>query len=613
MSKRHWGYVREAIVCFVYLLVRKFGFPVEEGPPSTDGKCIYLPLLPVDADVNIPKPYQHPEQCEAVCVGCTWHEGAHCLYTDFDSSKRLEIKHQGGLVNSVYQGIEDTRIERRVSQEYRGAGRDLAASTATMVEVGNIKQDLQSPGNVFAQYVDAWGRVYVNDQPALAPLVEKYRARLQEIVGDFGVTRIDSMLSMRYRKLESTDDSCDLAWDMLRLLKELDEEERKKQEQQQQQGANGDPNSGNGNGDPSAAQDGDDGDADGQPSDGDGSDGQGDSTAQAGGDADADGDTDGAGQPDQAGDPGAPGAPPGQQDGEGAGKGKGISTGASQILGDQDVKDEPLVDLAKAMMQVASGAGPKAPHRYDIPLSASADANQFNAVQELMQSEANVLRSRLVNFLLASMEEEREQTFSGKLSSSRLARIPVGDLRVFNRKIETEELDTALCLVMDASGSMRGHRGIEAQKMLVMIGEATSRLDVALEVLSFKSGLQHVEGIKLFETPYRDSLERIGGYLKNCTGGTELGHGLIQAAYRLLARPEKRKVLFALTDGETGDVDLTKAAVNFLARNGIEVVAFGIETNAVAAYFPQHLIVNDATTLGGDVLRCLSQFLKRAA
>ena len=100
---------------------------------------------------------------------------------------------------------------------------------------------------------------------------------------------------------------------------------------------------------------------------------------------------------------------------------------------------------------------------------------------------------------------------------------------------------------------------------------------------------------------------------------TPLGESLILAARRLLLRPERRKVLFCLTDGkpvvgawdEAVTFDHACRAVRILSGAGIEPVGIGIREECVGDIFPSYAIIRSMEDLPGGFLKELSRVLTR--
>ena len=81
---------------------------------------------------------------------------------------------------------------------------------------------------------------------------------------------------------------------------------------------------------------------------------------------------------------------------------------------------------------------------------------------------------------------------------------------------------------------------------------------------------------------------------------TPLGESLIFAGKRLSVRPERRKVLFCLTDGkpvigcrdENVTMEHAKQTVSLLVKSGIEVVGIGVMEMCVSEVFPDYAVIH---------------------
>jgi cobaltochelatase CobT len=566
--------LRNALTNVAYTVAGAFNVEVRFGhAPSTDGNIIYLPELPLDVERNLPAPFSSVDQCTDVVRACVLHEGGHCAHTDFKSAGRKRVKTKGGLVSNLYQGIEDARMEGEVISQFRGAKSLLAQGVKSMVEANQIKIP-ETPAQALSSYVDAYGRHRLNEQEAVLPILERSRAMLLEKLGENGMFKINAYLNTQFWALRSTDDSAVMAEHLIEILKEIEEEQKEEQKQQQNL-----PQAGQGQPGPNAQATGQGNQ--GQPD-------QGDGDSQKGG-------SQGSAQAESS-----------QDDSKG-----GPGTGAGNILNETVQDETPLVDYGKAVEAIAQGGTlhdrpVRTPPSNDVP----DDRPQYEAARSVIAGEISVLSNRLVAFLMSQRDSGRRIGTRGRLHGPSLARVAVGNPNVFARKYSTREPYSALSILIDASGSMIGAKATESQKLMIMVSAVCAQLDVALEVLAFDSG--GVYALKPFETPYQQSLGRIGGYIHVGHGGTPLGDALLQTAWRLDEREEPRKLLFALTDGDTEDGDLTEYAVDLISRSGIEMVGIGIGTGSVQKYFPHNAYVT-TQSLGSEVIRILQAHLKTAA
>jgi len=90
------------------------------------------------------------------------------------------------------------------------------------------------------------------------------------------------------------------------------------------------------------------------------------------------------------------------------------------------------------------------------------------------------------------------------------------------------------------------------------------------------------------------------------------------ATQRLLKRPERRKILIVLSDGEpafygSGGGGLAKRhckhAVEMAEKMGVETIGIGIMDDAVKHYYPKHVVLKKLEDLPGAVMGELKKIL----
>ena len=164
----------------------------------TDGKTIYLPSLPPEIDEND----------EMKVRGYCDHEVSHLLETEIELFKRVG-KEGGKTLFDVTNLIEDLRCERLMGKKYPGAKVNMQ-KTAQMLHNENVKKYGMSKTceHILAK---VWieGRRhncgYEIDAPDMTAMIKK----------TFGADFFD-----RLRKLKSTQDSMELAQEMIKKATE---------------------------------------------------------------------------------------------------------------------------------------------------------------------------------------------------------------------------------------------------------------------------------------------------------------------------------------------------------------------------------------------------------
>jgi hypothetical protein len=239
---------------------------------------------------------------------------------------------------------------------------------------------------------------------------------------------------------------------------------------------------------------------------------------------------------------------------------------------------------------------------------------------------------------------------SGRLNSAGLHRLVVGDDRVFRRKHEAKSKETAVGLLIDNSGSMHGAGKIKiAMTAGYALSQTLERVGLKHEVLGFTTGDISSRGssYKLIEAEakrigrgfsryeplympiYKDFDERLTPEVKRRFASVAAyadfmrnnldGECVEIAVQRLAKRPEKRKVLLVLSDGQPyaagSVVEQTAKLRSVIAdakKYGVDLVGIGILDRSVSGYYDRHIVLGNLTDLPKAVMGELKQILLAA-
>ena len=269
---------------------------------------------------------------------------------------------------------------------------------------------------------------------------------------------------------------------------------------------------------------------------------------------------------------------------------------------------------------------------------ASGTAELYDGHLARLVGPVNVLRRGLERALAA--RQQRDWDFGrvqGRLDARRFPAALAGRENVFKERVERSETDTAVTFLVDLSGSMAGPPALVARDCAMALAEAIDRTAIRYEVLGFNcplgegrpGGVPHTHRLarweaiyiwvfKAFEQRLFDAKPTMSR-LANCVGGNNVdGESLMMAYSRLKARPEKRKVLFVLSDGSPaaacddhgrGMDRHLRGVVRFIESQGVQTVGIGICDSAPAAYYGDHVIVSNVDQLGTTALGTLSRIL----
>jgi cobaltochelatase CobT len=266
------------------------------------------------------------------------------------------------------------------------------------------------------------------------------------------------------------------------------------------------------------------------------------------------------------------------------------------------------------------------------------------------KSTISKLAHRLQRFLLA--QQNRSWEFNkeeGLLDASKLHKIVLDPITPLSYKVEkeTDFRDTAVSILVDSSGSMRGRSMTVAAICADIISTTLERCNVKTEVLGFttkqwKGGesrkrwvedgkpenpgrlndIRHIV-FKSADTSWRRGQKNFGlmlreGLLKENVDG----EALIWAHDRLARRQEQRKILMVISDGApVDDSTLSTNPNNYLdlhlrqvihsieTKSPINLIAIGIGHD-VTRYYQKAVTIHRAEELGGVMLDQLTELFK---
>ena len=527
------------------------------GQAMTNGKQIILPTIPDDASQDLLDAMQ----------GYLNHEVAHVIHTDFDVFVRLQKEKNLQLATNF---VEDIRIERLFEKQYPGSKYNFHNLTAVLY--ARIREHWEHFNPFFQILASTYLQARHPDSNFYKEvLTDEQRETVQKVI----------QIIEDHKPLASTTDAEDCAKKILDFLKPPEpppEEEQEEEEPQQGQGLM----------DVLTVM------LKGKPGDEDGA-GEGDAQPLPAGNG-----ATGMSAMDMAGD-------------------LLVQVITDQYKHDQEAKAQYIpYDKSKDVYT-------KSPDRWN--------PKELDRLREQAADYTSVMRYKLMATLKSLM---RSRWSGGKehghLDSRRLHKVATGTMHVYKQKVETAKLDTAVMLMIDHSGSMAGQRLQLAAESALVMGDVLHQLNVPFAVAGFSTehpvdsprdyGIysrwnrlwicKHVDWNENWPT----AAHKLTSLLPKAN--TLDGESLRWGAQQLLARPEKRKVLFWFNDGfpEPGAGDTgtcqkyLKDVVESCRQAGIEVIAFGIQSEAVKYYFPKHVVINKLEDLVREPLNHLDRILR---
>ena len=256
-----------------------------------------------------------------------------------------------------------------------------------------------------------------------------------------------------------------------------------------------------------------------------------------------------------------------------------------------------------------------------------------------VKSKIGTLQRRLMLDLQSKKRMWVKDRTRGIIDDTRLDRLFTGDRRCMKRKLRRPALNLAVTSLLDCSNSMQGYKMYLCGQIGYIIAETLSALNIAHEALGFTSLYQEARGIphgvyyhrrsplhQLVIKPFGmtkrpEMLRRFYAAAQFDGCGTPMGEPVIWAAKRLAARPEPRKILIVICDGEPfcgGPTDahpvrfqeFTKVAVDRVEASGIDVIGVGIQTATIHDYIKRSVHYAGLGTLLTDFYRLFAKLLR---
>ncbi len=517
-------------------------------------------------------------------TGLVFHEVAHKKHTQGGRPQ--------GLLGDLTNIIEDVRVEALTIQDRPGTRYDLEAVTTYYAGKGDLTPTDTSTS--LLGLVLSYGYGEILQHHAVKELHATCQTMLAEALGSAFVTDLLQLLDKDFPILSSTIDAQSLAQRILDRLKQVPEKEKSSAAQVDEDSEEATENDSSSEGQQPQQQKSEPSTSD--PTEDDSSpEGQ-----QQKSNPTSDDSTRSDSSIDKA--PAIPAAPrPTEQEIDqiiSAGSG-GYGDRSSAMLQDlNEIASQTPQEVLHALPLLPAAERVTQPDRYAEPLDES----------EAIATSSR-LRSRLLTLLQGKQRRAHAAGSSGRrIDQRRLVKMAFGDPKIFRRKEELKALNTAVVTLIDGSGSMMATSG--STRTLSSIANASAfALNRTLYGLAGVSAASAVfagrEGTNIRITADFGEKPAAPLFQVRPSGSTPTDVGLWYARAALLGRPESRKLVLLITDGSPDDTDATKAATDRLLRDGIEIVAVGIQTDAVKYIWEQYCVVQDVGDLPRALFGCL--------
>lgn len=557
---------------------------------STDMvSTVTLPRVPLPTSEHDAESYV---DMAALLYGLIHHEVGHIN----DTSTGYMEQCKSPLHAFVLNVIEDVRQENLHIKRFPGARQYLNALAMVMHKRGQFSTPTASDGpvKVFTSFL--LYRLYAEfrNEPVAKDLYPSAKAAAEEVFTDGFLVRMAPIIA-KFHGVNSTHAAFVMSQEVMAFLqKERDEVDK-------QDKANQDANSSNAPASQDATSNGGNTDADASPSSDSGQPASNDQSSQSpgnddGGSEDASGSS-GRNDQDQ-----ADGSNAGSQ---GSGKSDGSNGGKSplaQLLDNPDMDDAPSGIHEQARQELQQIVSDKANQPTYDPASNELMGNLDQVQSNLVNgpghdlrpgmSLSGQLRRKLLSQLDALTHPNKRASFKGrKLSSRNLSRIISGDPRVFEVCDEGYEVDTAVLLLQDVSGSMEGEKIKVAAQALYATALSMSGIDgLQLSAMTFP-------GNSIVLRPNENARRHQSRFELGAWGSTPMTEAL-QVGTRMLVQSGKaRLIMIVLTDGRPDNHDTSATAIAAAQAQGIEVYGVGILTPQYRDLFDKWVTITDLQEL----------------
>lgn len=291
-------------------------------------------------------------------------------------------------------------------------------------------------------------------------------------------------------------------------------------------------------------------------------------------------------------------------------------------------------------------------------------ASYNNLVKQIGPHVASI-RMKLERALMAKEKRDFEPNHpSGVFDRKRIVQAVQFKPNVYRRRIEADELDTAVLILIDLSGSMAGNKVWLAAMAATAITTALDKANIPIEVLGFTSrtginispeheavatvlayanhglgpdratpieplyasrGLEPIDMLifKAFNERLMQARMAMGAIQYLAGGNNCDGEALLYAYDRLRPRRERKKVMLVMSDGEPAFHDWlppgigatrhshkhVRDVVQMMEQDGVRCVGIGIQSDAVSRFYPRFTVLQDLSMLSKTVMDQLARLL----
>ncbi len=556
------------------------GIKVEIGGEMawTDNHVIHVPALPLDAD----------ETLLGVARGYLDHESAHVLFSEFNALNHAQLT---PLEKYLANAVEDTRVEKLMSQRYPGSAKNLS-DTARHVFIDKAKDTDPDPAFAVPRYV------LLHLRARSCPELAFKEQEVAIVVALFFPGLLPDLLDvMAEIETSCPDTQASIAYG--KRLAALLEAYEQQHAGQPVAGANAGNADGSADGESSGESD--------QVESPAATDSSGDATPEnSAGNDDGHGDPTGNEQADNA------------DTNSDAADATAQAPSLSPLFAD-DVADHLPKGIGETLADELTENKSRDPYeaiRTAVEVTNPIDFTPMPAhlLDNTLRLQA-ALRPMLRGVLQADTLEGRMPATQGKLNSRRLYSVPLGNQHIFQQRISARLEDTALEILVDRSGSTSGVVHEIAASAFAVSHAASGIRGVSVGLSAFPV-CHPGDGDQPGVTTLIKHGQTAPRYLDfNASGGTPLAEALWFVLPKLMRQRCSRRILLIFTDGCPDSMEKAKMALKDAAKLDVEVYGVSyVNTSIVDLIGEQRsIVIRDIAELPKSLTQMLLSALRRAA
>lgn len=520
-------------------LTEQTGIKVEIGGTEayTDGKCIHLPALPLDADDSL----------ASVARGLLDHEAAHCLFTD------MTLAGKGDAVERWFTNmLEDIRVERCMAERYAGSYENFRAAALHVFSRSEDGEDAPEnlPFNWSQMYMRAW------QIPELARKCRHFETLLDKAAPGLK-TKLQSVLDEAKTECTSTEKAGEYAGKLSQMLRDYrsparDNEPQNKPEEKEDEKRGGE-------------------------------------SGQAGSEAAANTGTDKQKTRQQA-------PQESMEEGEDAQE----SSPFSCLFGAEAEENFPRSMGEQMANELSEHALPGSRYTLHTAREVEAPFPDMpEPLKKEAVSLVSSLHRYLVGKLQADTLEGVKPSEEGRINPRKLYRAFVQDSRVFLRSQPARLVRTAVHIMLDCSLSTSGIIAFEVQSALALAMALPNIRGVSAGIsvfpVEYPDDYGNSPGVTWLLRQGQHVSHRFP--MPRAYSTTPMDSAVFWATAQMRRLKERRKILLIFTDGEPDNLENTLEAVKQAESSGIEVYGISYRASAIRTVIPKSTIIHDMRQL----------------